>query len=207
MKLFKIIMNCVIATLLVISVTLNIFVLAGFRIVDTDTYNPNTNVSQNANNEPQNESEEPHKKHDNKHHKAKTNEPVDKTENTSVEEPEETLIREIVYQDDNITVTFCGLKEDTAELTYLFEVENTSDTTLNITFDNLLIDGVRVYNSGLTCEKILPGNTVVEDFVVKDFDGSQDSDAEREFAFNIKLMNAKSYLDLYETEQVTVEVQ
>lgn len=203
MKLFKIIMNCVIATLLIVSVTLNIFVLAGFRIVDTDTYTPNTNVSQNANNESQNESEEPHKKHDNKHHKDK----ADRPENTSVEESEEEAIRELVYQDDNITVFFCGLKEDTAELTYLFEVENTSDTTLNITFDNLLIDGARVYNSGLTCEKLLPGNTMVEDFVVKDFDGSQDSDVEREFAFNIKLMNAKSYLDLYETEQVTVEVQ
>lgn len=203
MKLFRIIMNCVIATLLVVSVTLNIFVLAGFRIVDTDTYTPNTNVSQNANNEPQNESEESHKKHDNKHHKDKTNE----FENTSIEESEKEAIRELVYQDDNIIVYFCGLKADTAELTYLFEVENTSDTTLNITFDNLLIDGARVYNSGLTCEKLLPGNTMVEDFVVKDFDGSQDSDAEREFAFNIKLMNAKSYLDLYETEQVTVEVQ
>ncbi len=203
MKLFKIIMNCVIATLLVVSVTLNIFILAGFRIVDTDTYTPNSNVSQNANNESQNESEEHHKKHDNKHHKDKTNE----FENTSVKESEEETIRELVYQDDNITVFFCGLKEDTAELTYLFEVENTSDTALNITFDNLLVDGARVYNSGLTCEKLLPGNAVVEDFVVKDFDGSQDSDVEREFAFNIKLMNAKSYLDLYETEQVTVEVQ
>jgi hypothetical protein len=202
MKLFKIIMNCVIATLLVVSITLNIFVLAGFRIVDTDTYNPNTNVSQNANNEPQNESEESHKKHDNKHHKDKTNE----LENTSVKESEEETIRELVYQDDNITVYFCGLKEDTAELTYLFEVENNSNTALNITFDNLLVDGARVYNSGLTCEKLLPGNVSVEDFVVKDFDGSQDSDVEREFAFNIKLMNAKSYLDLYETEQVTVEV-
>lgn len=202
MKLFKIIMNCVIATLLVVSITLNIYVLAGFRIVDTDTYNPNTNVSQNANNEPQNESEEPCKKHDNKHNKNKTGE----LENTSVEEFEEETIRELVYQDDNITVFFCGLKEDTAELTYLFEVENTSDTALNITFDNLLVDGARVYNSGLTCEKLLPGNMAVEDFVVKDFDGSQDSDVEREFVFNIKLMNAKSYLDLYETEQVTVEV-
>ena len=88
----------------------------------------------------------------------------------------------------------------------MFEVENNYNTALNITFDNLLVDGARVYNSGLTCEKLLPGNMAVEDFVVKDFDGSQDSDVEREFAFNIKLMNAKSYLDLYETEQVTIEV-
>ena len=197
MKLFKIIMNCVIATLLVVSVTINIFVLAGFRIVNTNTYTHNTNVSQNANNEPC----EPDKKPE---HTCPNN-----ATNTSVVpsgESEDKVIRELVYQDNNITVYFCGLKEDTAELTYLFEIENNSDTSLNITFDNLLIDGVRVYNSGLTCEKLLPGNTVVEDFVVKDFDGSQNSDIGREFTFNIKLMNAKSYLDLYETEQVKVTV-
>ncbi len=203
MKIFKLILNCVIATLLVVSITLNILVLAGFRIVDSNTHTPNTNVSQNTNNEPQNESEEPCKKHNNKHDKDKIN----KLENTSTEESEEEAIREFVYQDNNITVYFCGLKEDTAELTYLFEVENNSKMALNITFDNLLVDGARVYNSGLTCEKLLPGNVVVEDFVIKDFDGSQDSTIEREFTFNIKLMNAKSYLDLYETEQVTIEVQ
>lgn len=196
MKLFKIIMNCVIATLLVVSVTINIFVLAGFRIVDADTYTPNTNVSQNANNKPC----EP----DNKPENTCPN----KTTNTYTEPSNEYKtepVRELVYQDNNITVYFCGLKEDTAELTYLFEVENNSNTSLNVTFDNLLIDGTRVYNSGLTCEKLLPGNAVVEDFVIKDFDGSQSSDTDREFAFNIKLMNAKSYLDLYETEQVIVE--
>lgn len=198
MKLFKVIMNCIIATILVVSITINIFVLAGFRIVNSNTYTPDTNVSQNANNDDQDESH----KHNKKPNRHKGN----KFENIYVEEPEEESIREFVYQDDNITVFFCGIKEDTAELTYLFEIENTSDTSLNVVFDNLMIDGERVYISGLTCEKLLPGDTSVEDFVVKKVDSSQDADAERAFAFNIKLMNAKSYLDLYETEQVTVTV-
>lgn len=196
MKLFKIIMNCVIATLLVVSVTLNIFVLAGFRIVDTDTYNPNTNVSQNANNEHQNESEKP---------ECKPNKHNNKCEKTSVEEAEE-FEGVVVYEDDNIIVTYFGIKEDTDELTYLFGIENLSDKTVNITFDEIYIDGHRVYNSGLTCEKLLPATSQTEDFVIKEFDGEQDSDSYEEFTFNIKLMNAKSYLDLYETEQVTVEV-
>lgn len=197
MKLFKIIMNCVIATLLVVSIAINIFVLAGYRIADTADTTSNTNVSQNANNEPC----EPDKKTESTY--------SNETTNTSMEssgESEDEAIRELVYQDNNITVYFCGLKEDTAELTYLFEVENTSNTAFNITFDNLMIDGMRVYNSGLTCEKLLPGNTKVEDFVIKDCEGSQNPDIDREFVFNIKLMNAKSYLDLYETEQVKVTV-
>lgn len=212
MKLFKIIMNCVIATLFIASIIFNIFVLSGFRIVDTNTYTPEINEPQNeqyeAQNEPNesNESNEPNKpnEHDiikpNKHEVNKENE----CEKLPVEEPVEEPIKDLVYQDNNITVFFCGLKEDFTELTYQFEIKNTSSTPLNIVFDDLIIDGERVYVSGLTCEKLLPGNTSVEDFVVKEFDGSQNENIKREFKFNIKLMNAKSYLDLYETEQVTV---
>lgn len=202
MKLFKIIMNCVIATLLIVSVALNIFVLAGFRIVDTDTYTPNTNVSQNSNMDEQNESKRPNKKDHKKDNNCKDNNCF---ENTSTEDTEE-FEGIVVYEDDNIIVTYFGIKEDTDELTYLFEIENLSNKTINVTFDEIYIDGQRVYNSGLTCEKLLSNTSQTEDFVIKDFEGEQDSDSYEEFTFNIKLMNAKSYLDLYETEQVTVEV-
>lgn len=201
MKLLKI-MVWVLAVLLVVSLAINIFVLAGFRIVNSNTYTQANNVSQNANNEAQNESENENKKPEkNKHNKHNKH---NSAEGTSTEETEEEAIRELVYQDKNITVTYCGIKEDSAELTYLFEIENTSDKTLNISFDNLLINGQRVYISGLTCEKLLPGSVDTEDFVVKEVDDILDPEAENEFTFNIKLMNAKSYLDLYETEQVTV---
>lgn len=200
MKLFKIIMNCIIATLFIASIILNIFVLSGFRLVDTNTYTPEVNEPQNEQYEAQNEPNEHDIVKPNKHDIDKENE----CEKPSVEEPTEEPIKELVYQDNNIIVFFCGLKEDSAELTYQFEIKNNSSTSLNIVFDDLMIDGERVYVSGLTCEKLLPGNTSVEDFVVKEFDGSQNENIKREFKFNIKLMNAKSYLDLYETEQVTV---
>lgn len=197
MKLFKIIMNCVIATLLIVSVTINIFVLAGFRIVDTNNPTPNTNVSQNENMDEQDEFKKPNKKDNKKDNNC--------FENTSTEDTEE-FEGIVVYEDDNIIVTYFGIKEDTDELTYLFEIENLSNKTINVTFDEIYIDGQRVYNSGLTCEKLLPETSQTEDFVIKEFEGEQDSDSYKEFTFNIKLMNAKSYLDLYETEQVTVEV-
>lgn len=197
MKLFKIIMNCVIATLLIVSVTINIFVLAGFRIVNTNTYTPNTNVSQNANMDEQDEFKKPDKKDNKKDNNC--------FENTSTEDTEE-FEGIVVYEDDNIIVTYFGIKEEADELTYLFEIENLSNKTINVTFDEIYIDGQRVYNSGLTCEKLLSNTSQIEDFVIKDFEGEQDSDSYEEFTFNIKLMNAKSYLDLYETEQVTVEV-
>jgi hypothetical protein len=197
MKLFKIIMNCVIATLLIMSVTINIFVLAGFRVVNTDTYTPNTNVSQNENMDEQDEFKKPDKKHNKKDNNC--------FENTSTEDTEE-FEGIVVYEDDNIIVTYFGIKENTDELTYLFEIENLSNKTINVTFDEIYIDGQRVYNSGLTCEKLLPETSQTEDFVIKEFEGEQDSDSYEEFTFNIKLMNAKSYLDLYETEQVKVEV-
>ena len=202
MKLFKIIMNCVIATLFIASIILNIFVLSGFRLVDTNTYTPEIEEPKNEQSEAQNEPNEHDIIKPNKHVVNKENE----CEKPPVEEPVEEPIKDLVYQDNNITVFFCGLKEDSAELTYQFEIKNTSSTSLNIVFDNLIIDGERVYISGLTCEKLLPGNTSVEDFVVKEVDSSQNANIKREFKFNIQLMNAKSYLDLYETEQVVVTV-
>ena len=195
MKLFKIIMNCVIATLLIVSIAINIFVLAGFRVVNTNMYTPKTNESQNAFCEPQDESKKP----DNKHNKKDAG----CFENTSTEETEEP-VGVLVYEDDNIAVTYFGIKEEADELTYLFEIENLSDRTINVIFDELYLDSQRAYISGLTCENLLPNKSAVEDFVVKEAEGDQNPDSYEEFTFNIKLMNAKSYLDFYETEPVTV---
>ena len=197
MKLFKIIMNCVIATILIVSVAINIFVLAGFRIVNTNDTTPDTNVSQNANLDEQDE----FKKHNKKDHKKDTN----CFENTSVEEHEEP-VGVLVYEDDNIVVTYFGIKEEADELTYLFEIENLSTKTINVTFDDLYLDGQKVYISGLTCEKLIPGTSQVEDFVIKETECEQNPESYEKFTFNIKLMNAKSYLDLYETEPVTVVI-
>ena len=193
MKTFKIIMNCIIGALLVVSLTINILALAGFRLVSGNTYTPTTNVSQNANMDDQDEFKKPNKKNNNHF------------ENTSTEETEE-FEGIVVYEDDNIIVTYFGIKEEADELTYLFEIENLSDRTINVVFDELYLDGQRAYISGLTCENLLPNKSVVEDFVVKEAEGDQNPDSYEEFTFNIKLMNAKSYLDLYKTEQVTVEV-
>ena len=197
MKTFKIIMNCIIGALLVVSLTINILALSGFRLVSSNTYTPTTNVSQNANMDDQDEFKKPNKKDNKKDNNC--------FENTSTEDTEE-FEGIVVYEDDNIIVTYFGIKEDTDELTYLFEIENLSNKTVNVTFDEIYIDGQRVYNSGLTCEKLLPETAQTEDFVVKEAEGDQNPDSYEEFTFNIKLMNAKSYLDLYKTEQVTVEV-
>jgi LEA14-like dessication related protein len=126
----------------------------------------------------------------------------------SAEQPEteDKVIEEVVYEDTNIKVSYCGIKEDTFELTYLFKIENNSSKSINVTFDNLYINGQRVYVSGLTCEKLLPGTSEVEDFVLKEFECNQNPEKENELVFTIKLMNAKSYLDIYETEQVTVVI-
>jgi hypothetical protein len=63
-----------------------------------------------------------------------------------------------------------------------------------------------VYISGLTCEKLLPNTSDVEDFVVMENECGTTDDTGNKLTFNIKLMNAKSYLDLYETEPVTVVI-
>lgn len=201
MKLFKIIMNCVIAALLVVSVTINIFAFAGFKLVKTDSKEPDKNPCYRDDYVYYEEYD------DTTNNSYVDNQPAITVDNET-EKDSEDIEKVLVYEDRNIKVNYCGLKEDCYELTYLFEIENKSTKTLNVTFDDLYINNERVYVSGLTCENLLPGTSEVEDFVVKDveFDYDNNKNSEMKFTFNIKLMNAKSYLDLYKTGSITLTI-
>jgi hypothetical protein len=198
-------MNCVIATLLIVSITINILAFIGFKLVrDDEQYKNSGNENNSVNYDYDYDFE------------AEDDDTVDTGEipsvDVSVDDNKEEIPdvnRVLVYEDRNIKVTYCGLKDEFYELTYLFEIENKSSKTLNVTFDDLYINGKRVYVSGLTCEDLLPATAVMSDFVVKDveFDFDKNQNSEMSFTFNIKLMNANSYLDLYETDSITVTIK
>ena len=186
------IINCVIATLFTISLILNIFMFSGYRFVKTgtDTKDPVTTVQDTACNhrdcDDDSETKNPLKDPADKHHTSE--------------------IKKVVYEDKNIKVTYCGVKEEAAELTYLFEIENNYDKAITVFFDELHVNGTRVYVSGLTCSKLAPGTSTVEDFVLVDEEWDQDHNEDLEIVFNIKLVSAKSYMDIYSTEQIIVEL-
>lgn len=191
MKLFKLISICVISIILIISIVLNIFLLSGVKFV-TDA--PEEPIS--------------HTIVDNKN--IITTEPVPKPSY-----PDHTVKEEIVpgktdvpitylYEDNNIRVKYLGQDKKRVECTYLFEVENISSKTVNVLFTDIYLDGQQLFISGLTCENLLPKTTVVEDFVLSSKEVDQSYKFPVTVTFKIKLVNSKSYLDLYESKQITL---
>lgn len=119
-------------------------------------------------------------------------------------EPEEPT-EELIYQDDNIKVKYLYSEDGPSGPVHKFEIENTTTKPLTVLFTDLYINGHPVYSSGLTCEKLQPDTAVVEEMFLLMKEYTQFTDYE--VTFTIKLINAKSCLDLYESEQITLKFQ
>ena len=195
MKLFKIIMNCVIATLLVVSITLNIFVLAGFRIVDTDTYTPNTNVSQNANNEPQNEYNKQNNRQPNKQPNSFNNQQNNTQQNN-------TETKEVFFENELVRITYLKYEDGVFGPEYIFEIENISDKELTVRFSDLYIDNYQVFISGLTCTDLLAGKKAVSEMTLLTTEWEQFTDCPTSVSFVIEIVNPKSYSTYFKSDRI-----
>jgi hypothetical protein len=109
----------------------------------------------------------------------------------------------LIYQDNNIKVTYVGQEEKVYGPVLYFKIQNLSSETLNVLCTDVYIDGQLVFISGLTCENLLPNTEVVEEFVLTPKDGKQLTDIDY-VSFIIKLVKSKSYLDLYESNRITI---
>ena len=203
MKLFKLILNCVLPVILIISLVLNVLLLMGFKITREDTTVPEQTEAVETN------CIKPHNKEDkNKRPEPEQTEETEKIEETIIEEvtttPEtEESVYRIVYEDNNIRVKYICFDYTRPDPTYHFEIENLSSKTLNILFTDVCIDNQLVYISGLTCEKLLPETSLIDEFVLSTEDNVPFNPSTSVVSFKIKLTNSKSYLDLYTTEQIT----
>ena len=195
MKLFKIIMNCVIATLLVVSITLNIFVLAGFRIVDTDTYTPNTNVSQNANYEPQNECNKQNNRQPNKQPNSFNNQQNNTQQNN-------TETKEVFFENELVRITYLKYEDGVFGPEYIFEIENISDKELTVRFSDLYIENYHVFISGLTCTDLLSGNKAVSELTLFTTEWEQFTDCPTSVSFIIEIVNPKSYSTYFKSDRI-----
>jgi hypothetical protein len=128
------------------------------------------------------------------------------TDQTPEVNPDENNLTEtLVYEDDNITVTYLTSTEDSDEIVHLFNIKNTSEKTLTVITSELYLNGQRVYTSGLTCEKLLPDTDSDEELVLLNKEWKQVTNYPSKVSFKIKLLNDKSRLDLYETDLITLE--
>lgn len=195
MKLFKIIMNCVIITLLVVSVTLNVFVLAGYRIVDTNTYTPNTNVSQNANREPQNECNKQNSRQPNKQPNSFNNQQNKVQQNN-------TDTKELFFKNEFVRITYLKYEDGVFGPEYVFEIENISDKELTVRFSDLYIDNYQVFISGLTCTDLLAGKRAISEMILLTTEWEQFTDCPTSVSFVIEIVNPKSYSTYFKSERI-----
>lgn len=191
MKIFKMILNCVLPTILVFSIVLNILLLCGFEFTKADPPQQTQNVTVSNSSEDTNEEQ------------TTPNCPTAQTPEAN--QDENNLIETLVYEDDNITVTYLTSTEDSDKIIHLFNVKNTSDKTLTVITSELYLNGQRVYISGLTCEKLLPDTDSDEELVLLNKEWKQVINYPSKISFKIKLLNDKSRLDLYETDLLTLE--
>ena len=206
MKLFKLILNCVLPVILIISLVLNVLLLMGFKITKEGTREDTTVPEQTE--VVETDCVKPnHKKDKNKRPEPET-EKTEETEETVVEEvttpeptvPEETTYQ-IIYEDTNIRVKYICFDYTRPNPTYFFEIENLSSKPLNVLFTDVCVNGKIVYVSGLTCEKLRPETSLIDEFVLSTKDNI-DYNPSIEISFRIKVTDSNSYLDLYTTESI-----
>lgn len=197
MKLFKLIATCVMATLLVISITLNILLLCGFEFTRAKTESSPNLQTDVVTSETQTK---PTDKYKDKQTEISNNQATSSKDDYKTYEAE---THGVLYEDNNVKVTYDHSVEETYGYVHKIKIENKSTKTLNVLFTDVHINGQEVFTSGLTCEKLLPGTSSIEDFVVLDKDWEHFTNAPTNLTFKVKLTNAKSYLDLYESDTIT----
>jgi hypothetical protein len=184
-------MNCIIAALLVVSLTINILALSGFRLVGKDTYTPNTNVSQNANNEPQNEcNKQPNKQPNN----------FNNQQNNTQQSTTET--KDVFFENELVRITYLKYEDGVFGPEYVFEIENISDKELTVRFSDLYIDNYQVFISGLTCTDLLAGKKAVSEMTLLTTEWEQFTDCPTSVSFIIEIVNPKSYSTYFKSDRI-----
>lgn len=197
MKLFKIIIICVVSVALVLSLALNVFLLCGFEIVKKAD-SPEPTPAESGTDAP--EEKEPDKKP--KPHKDRPLHPT--VSKDDGEKPCDNSCGVLIYRDDNIKVTYLSSCEEASGPVHTMRLENTSSKTLTVLFSEVYINDREVFASGLTCEHLLSDTETDAGLYLVKTDWEHFTDSPDKVSFKIKLQNDKSRLDLYETDRITL---
>lgn len=201
MKLFKMILCCVIPTVLVFSIVLNILLLCGFEFTRKSNNTEPVLNSTITNTKPYEFREDPNT----------TNEDDNTSDLVVTQKYEETSpnpeqpVGKLVYDDTNIKVTYVSTQKIDEGIVHNFKIENLTKKTLTVSFTDIIINGTKVYISGLTCENLLPETDTVEEFVLYEKDWNSFTENPSDISFRIELVNSKSRLDWYESNLINMK--
>ena len=193
MKTFIIVLNCVIAFLLVLSLAFNVMTLYGWELKEKSADMPATEETASA------ESSETPTTLPNKDKRPCVQVSVTEDENDCDEH-----LELLIYKDDNLKITYITSESSLDGPIHKFKIKNTSPKALTILFCNLYINGREVYISGLTCENLLSGTETIEDLVLMNKDWEHFTATPEQVSFKIKVVSDTSRLDLYETDRITL---
>lgn len=203
MKIFKMILNCVLPTVLVFSIVLNIFLLCGFEFTRKSNTEPVLKPT-TTDTKPYEFREDPNTTNeDNKDDDTSNLVVTQKYEETSPNPNQP--VGELVYEDTNIKVTYVSTQKIDEGIVHNFKIENLTKKTLTVSFTDIIINGTKVYISGLTCENLLPETDTVEEFVLYEKDWNSFTEDPSDISFRIELVNSKSRLDWYESNLITMK--
>lgn len=213
MKLFKLIMNCVISVLLVLSVALNIFIfsvlgigtsegfkqtllakelLTGFSSAETETTESTESTESDVYPDEWFVTDDPN-------YSLENNSTIP-TENGQVTIPP-------IYQDENVKITYMKKEEDhLLGPVYKFIIENTSDRPLTVSFSDVYIDGFKVDLSGLYCDNLEMGAKAVAELTLYQSEWEDFTTNPSRVEFRVRLINPKSLLNIYDSDVITFDL-
>jgi hypothetical protein len=231
MKLAKTIIITVLATLLTLSVSLNIFVFTIFEIHDVDSFKevliatelidsfkdleqgtdednkdevPDTNIEDDDNSS--NVTDIPTTE-------IPDSEPS--TEDTSTpdvedeeDESTETIPTDtIIFSEEGVTISYVTFFEDMWGLNFKFCVENNSDKTVNVYFNDVYVDDFATSLSGGSCLDLLPGKKAFVELTIYESEYKEITDYPSYIEYTIRLRDSETYNIIVEQDSNTIELE
>lgn len=207
MKLFKLIMNCVISVLLVLSVALNIFIFSVLGIGTSEGFKQTLLAKELMTGLSSVEPDETVPE------ETKASDPVEETAPAVSTIPTEnkdnsgTSNVTPIYQDENVKITYMKKEEDhLLGPVYKFIIENTSDRPLTVSFSDVYIDGFKVDLSGLYCDDLEMGAKAVADLTLYQSEWEDFTTNPSRVEFRVRLTNPKSLLTIYDSDVITFDL-
>ena len=185
MKLFKLIMNCVMSVLLVLSVALNIFIFSVLGIHNSQSFKEclfAKEMLQSMNSITDNNAEDP---------QESTTTPAQSTTDLTNEDP--------IYEDEYVRITYMNKEAGLLGYNYKFLIENLSDQSITVSFDNVYIDGFKCDMSGLYCDELAPNTKAIDVFSAYAGDWEDFTKNPKKAEFTVQIIDPDTLITLKET--------
>lgn len=212
MKIWQTITLCAVSALLTISIFFNIFFVNVFEIHDSDSFKQallskeildvfidieDTNDSTNTDVEidsptttPSTDNNEDNTEDENNI----TNNP--QTDDNQVVENKPLQKNEIVFDQENVTITFVKQESGLYGISFVFLIKNNSDIEVSVSFTDVYLDDLLLEMSGGSTWGVAPGKTATIELSLLEYEYEEFITNPKKVEYAIKLWDADTYEDI-----------